>query len=87
MFLRGAYNYIPETIPKLPDYEAGNAIPCRLREPRIRKELKGLVGGEDENLPGSTLVGSDEDELSGDAEEDEGWVGGASSDSTVLLKC
>lgn len=66
MFLRGVYDSIPEFIPKLSDDEAEEAIPFRLRDPTVQKELAGLfvqpplTGGEGAG-GGLALANSDDE--------------------------
>ncbi|CAM9375153.1 unnamed protein product [Discosporangium mesarthrocarpum] len=42
MFLHGVYDHIPEAIPKLSDGQAKEAIPFRLRDPAVQRELAEL---------------------------------------------
>ena len=73
MFLRGAYDHIPEVIPQLSPTGADGAIPVRLRDPTMRKEIEDLFaelsGGEENEGTSCLFVVDSDDEREIDSED------------------
>lgn len=58
MFLRGAYDLIPEDVPALTGAQRAEAIPARLRDPRKKAEVEDLTSGLDKAGADGTLLDS-----------------------------
>lgn len=55
LFLRGAYDQIPEDVPALSAAERAEAIPARLRDPRKMEKVEDLTSGLATVRAGGTL--------------------------------
>lgn len=55
MFLRGAYDHIPEDVPALTATERAEAIPTRLKDPRKRADIEDITSGLDKSEADSAL--------------------------------
>jgi len=84
MFLRGAYDLIPDDVPALSPAQRAEAIPARLKDPRKKAEIGDLTSGLNlneagaQNMLDSFLVGGEvSDDDDSDVDHVSGIVGGA----------
>ena len=80
MFLRGAYDFIPEDVPALTAAERTEAIPTRLKDPRKKAEVEDLTSDLDKpkadgTLDGLLVGGDNSDDESGEVGTASGVVG------------